>query len=141
MTKGYKTFGDMTWSYQTQNVRFTSTDLASVIKPSTSASTAGDIICSAYKTVSSNDTISIDGSIAVSTSGNIQVKNTAYTDKDTFKTAMSSVQLVYELATPTTIQLTPEELYQFTLDNNIFSNCGTVEVTYRLNLDTALGRL
>lgn len=51
------------------------------------------------------------------------------------------LDIVCELATPVTYQLTPEQLYQFTLDNNIFSDCGTVEVTYRLNLATAISRL
>ena len=40
-----------------------------------------------------------------------------------------------------TYQLTPKDLYQFTLDNNISANCGSVEVTYRLNLNTAIERL
>lgn len=39
-----------------------------------------------------------------------RVKDTAYNNANTFKTAMSGVQLVYELATPFTIQLTPHEI-------------------------------
>lgn len=51
------------------------------------------------------------------------------------------LQVVYPLATPQTYQLSPKQLLQFTLDNNISANCGTVEVTYRLNLNTAIERL
>ena len=69
------------------------------------------------------------------------IRDTSYTNATTFKSAMSGVQLVYELATPQTYQLTPKQLLQFTLDNNISANCGDVEVTYRLNLNTAIERL
>jgi hypothetical protein len=40
--------------------------------------------------------------MCVSSGGAISIINTAYTDTSAFKTAMSGVYLVYELATPTT---------------------------------------
>lgn len=54
-----------------------------------------------------------------------------YTDAATFKTAMSGVQLCYELATPLTYQLTPQEVQMLLGENNIWSSSGdTVSVTY-----------
>ena len=53
-----------------------------------------------------------------------------------FKTAMSGVQLVYELATPVTYQLTPQELKTLLGDNNIWSDTGDSAVQY--HADTKL---
>ena len=69
--------------------------------------------------------------------GRFAVKDTAYSDAATFKTAMSGVQLVYELATPVVYDLTEEELATVLGNNNVFSNTGDVtELVYRA--DTAL---
>lgn len=46
----------------------------------------------------------------------IFVRDDSYTDTAAFKSAMSGVQLVYELATPQTYQLTPQQI--LTLKNN-----------------------
>ena len=46
-----------------------------------------------------------------------------------FKAAMSGVQLVYELATPVTYDLTGDELQALIGTNNIFSNTGTTTIT------------
>ena len=50
---------------------------------------------------------------------NIMIKDSAYTNPDVFKTAMSGVYLVYELATPTTESADPYTNPQ------IVSNWGT----------------
>ena len=47
-----------------------------------------------------------------------------------FKSAMSGVQLVYELATPQTYQLTPTEVTTLLGDNTIWADTGDVSVTY-----------
>lgn len=56
-----------------------------------------------------------------STSYNLAVKDTAYTDTTAFKTAMSGVMLVYELATPT-----EEYTYSFEKNQTVDAN-GTEE--------------
>lgn len=58
-----------------------------------------------------------------------------------FKTAMNGVQLVYELATPTEIQLTPTEVKTLLGANNIWSESGTVEVEYRADSTLAYEEL
>lgn len=47
-----------------------------------------------------------------------------------FTLAMSGVQLIYELATPITYQLTPQELDTLLGTNNIWTDVGTVDVEY-----------
>jgi len=58
------------------------------------------------------------------------IADSAYTDVATFKAAMSGVQLVYELATPVTYQLTPTEITTLMGENNIWADCGDVSVEY-----------
>jgi phage-related protein len=58
----------------------------------------------------------------------IVICDNRYSNASDFKTAMNGVQLVYELATPQTIQLTPTEVKTLLGENNIFSNCGDVSV-------------
>ena len=70
-----------------------------------SASVVANIICSKYVAETAfhlNDS-AYDKAVAISGSmSRIIVKDTTYTDATAFKTAMSGVYLVYELATPTT---------------------------------------
>jgi hypothetical protein len=47
-----------------------------------------------------------------------------------FKTAMSGVQFCYELATPVTYQLTPQEITTLIGTNNVWADTGNVSVTY-----------
>jgi len=69
------------------------------------------IICSKYTSVIRNQTYFVDKTITADNDGGvvaqIQVKDSAYTDAATFKTAMNGVYLVYELATPTEEEFTP----------------------------------
>ena len=45
-----------------------------------------------------------------------------------FKSAMSGVQLCYELATPQTYQLTPTEVAMLLGENNLWSDAGDMKV-------------
>lgn len=58
------------------------------------------------------------------------IRDDAYTDAATFKTAMAGVQLVYQLASPLTIQLTPTEVQTLTGINNLWADSGAVNVSY-----------
>jgi hypothetical protein len=56
------------------------------------------------------------------------------TDPTAFKTAMNGVQLCYELATPQTYQLDPQTIDLLLGDNNVWTDCGSVEVTYKADV-------
>lgn len=56
--------------------------------------------------------------------------DSAYSTAAAFQTAMSGVQLVYELATPVTYQLTPQAVLTILGQNNIWADTGDVEVSY-----------
>lgn len=66
----------------------------------------------------------------------IYTRDTSFNnDSATFKTAMSGVQLVYELATPISIQLTPTEVDTLRGDNVIWADCGDItNCEYRADL-------
>lgn len=71
-------------------------------------------------------------------------KNSNYASEADFKTAVTGQQLVYTLATPQTIQLTPQEVKTLLGYNNI-SSSGTVDVIYhadtKLYIDKKIGEL
>lgn len=68
--------------------------------------------------------------------GWVFIKDTTYTDATAFKASLSGVQLVYEVDTPTTLTLTPEQVTTLLGTNNIYADAGEVAVTYRA--DTGL---
>ena len=128
VTHGIVDLGMLDWSYNSSRVAFNVQ--ISDIKPGLT-NTVPNNICSIYKTESS-----VSSAVDVSTKPNMSiiqqnntisvfVRNESYTDATTFKTAMSGVQLVYELATPTTVQLTPTEVRTL-LNCNIFADTGDI---------------
>lgn len=111
---GIVDLGTLKWSYDTQgtNPIFFTNDIGSFAK---TENFTIRIICNKYTALPSNSRTSFrEGSqnkdmILTSTGivGTICVRDDAYTDATSFKTAMSGVMLVYELATPTTEQAEP----------------------------------
>ena len=71
----------------------------------------------------------------------LQILDSNYTDAQTFKTAMDGVQLVYKLAEPITIQLTPHQVNSLLGQNNIFANTGDSSVEYRADTKLYIERL
>ena len=57
---------------------------------------------------------------------NFYVYDTDYSDAASFKTAMNGVQLVYELATPIEVQLTPTQITTLSGANNIWADTGDI---------------
>ncbi len=97
--------------------------------------------CEKYKTQTWNDMSQGEFSIFWARSNGINVIDNAYTSASTFKTSVNGVKLVYELATPTEIQLTPQEVKTLLGSNNVWSESGTVEVEYRADTTLAYNEL
>jgi hypothetical protein len=64
-------------------------------------------------------------------SSRVAIRDTAYTNAATFKAAMSGVQLVYELATPITYNLTQIEVEMLLNSNYLKSDGGVMTLTYK----------
>ena len=69
------------------------------------------------------------------------IKDSRYTDPTAFKSAMNGVKLVYILATPTTVQLTPTEVKSLLGDNNIWSDTGDVVAEYRADTTLVINKI
>ena len=86
-------------------------------------------ICTSYAYVTDNPNAIPDKSFTMYGSGRIYVKDTSYDDATNFKTAVSGVIVVYELATPLTYQLTAQDIITLVGDNYIWSDSGDVTIT------------
>lgn len=99
--------------------RFYSSTIASQVKPPATPVTIPNIVSSQYKavhftkayTAQENGVVSITDATSGSR-GNINIVDDAYSDAATFKTAVSGVYLVYELATPIAETADPFSKYQ-----------------------------
>lgn len=127
--------GTLSWTYKTQG--YFDGYLASVVneikRPSSGSELVG-IISSQYVENTSNQIYNAtnDGVIAVRYSnGDIWVRDTSQgTNATTFKTNMSGVTAVYELATPLTVNLTAQEIELLQGANNVWASSGDVTVKY-----------
>ena len=109
---GIVDLGTLTWLYYSSSESFMYTTSVSNLSSGTTK-----YICSKYANYGSGaKCMSINGTI-------LRVYDSDYTDPATFKTAMSGVYLVYELATPTTESADP---YQ---NPQIVNDFGTEEYT------------
>ena len=62
----------------------------------------------------------------------VYVKDNRYTNATTFKQAMSGTGILYELATPQTYQLTPQQVNTLVGTNNVWSEQGNIELSYHI---------
>ena len=124
--------GSLTWIYNTSASTPSFRATLSGLKYVTTSESVFDAICSIYATTSYNNAISSGVDSTISNRWNqetVVVVDSRYTDATTFKTAMNGVQLVYELATPQTYQLTPTQVELLTGTNNIWSD-GDITAEY-----------
>ena len=95
---------------------------------------AGSPSASAFANASSNYDFAIN---SANTGSSIQVflRYDDYTDVPTLKTNCGSAVVVYELATPTTYQLTPTQISAIVGTNNVFTDTnGNTSVVYACSL-------
>lgn len=134
VTHGIVDLGTLTWSNTSVTNMFASTSLQNVIKyPATSVKFDG--ISSALKIETGNHVYDKISTNIIGTNGNGGIwvfLDTSYTDYTAVTSALSGVKLVYPLATPITVQLTPSTTLE-TLkgENHIWSSTGDTSVTYR----------
>ena len=99
---GIVDLGTLTWTYDSTQKWFSAA--LSLAKKDTDSYVA-NIVSAMYlpssRTYMSNN-LDENGLISINSIGNLLVRNLTYTDAATFKTAMSGVKLLYEVATPTT---------------------------------------
>lgn len=121
--------GSLDWNYNSTNQRMDCISTINNLKAPSSNFVAFNGVCAIY-TIVSNQALA-DKCVAINISGSLRIKDLDYTDATAFKTAMSGKYLTYELATPTTVTLTPTQVKTLLGNNNIFADSGNVnEVVY-----------
>lgn len=126
--------GSLEWSYTSTSghEKFTSVTALSNVK-SISASEIANAVCDYYTVKSENDVYAHtqDKIVAISSSGKVQIWDSAYSDEQSFKNSLSGKYLVYEVQTPTEYTLTPTAIQALSGVNNITSDLGgNLEVRY-----------
>ena len=94
-------------------------------------------ICEEYNRRASTVALS-SGEFCIESSRIYIVDSAFPTDAATFKSAMNGVQLVYELATPQTYQLTPQQVNTLVGQNNVWSEQGNIELSYHIPITNLL---
>ena len=121
----------LTWSARPGWGGFRSVSIASdVKKPPTTSTLLTNCKCSTYnQTTAAAIGMSTLYSYAIDTDGAVLLR------MEDGKTASDITgQLVYELATPQTYQLTPTQIHALLGQNNVWADCGNTSVTYKADV-------
>lgn len=133
---GMVDLGDYTWfKHSTEGRFYTQFSSADNAKPSSSTSVVGNILCSQYLASSQNDLSNGKISIDATPIPYINIIDLTKSDLTAaqFKTAMDGVQLCYELATPTTISTSAEEITLLKGTNVLSTDGDSIELKYKQN--------
>ena len=118
--------------------------LSNVKAPSSNYGVA-NAICSNYPIVAREG--QSDKTIAINKNGRAIISDSTYVgySESDFQTAMNGVQLVYELATPQTYQLTAQQVKSLLGENRVWADTGDVDAHYvrdlTITIDDILSRL
>ena len=127
VTKGYKTVSQLSWTLYDTSSGTLFRALIDNCKQQSNLYLPTNAISSAYATVANmyraNNTLSQTSGIS-----GVDIIDDNYNTADAFKTGMGSVGICYELATPTTIQLTPAQLTMLKGYNYVTAD-GDIEIT------------
>lgn len=105
---GVVDLGTLTWGYSFADERFYNNTI--MYKRPSSATDVANAMCSSFINVALSNLS--NKCMTLYMNGYLYIKDSAYTDAATFKTAMSGVYLIYELATPTYEESSPFEANQ-----------------------------
>lgn len=128
ITHAIEDMGSLTYDYQSANNIFNST---SALPGAASQNVFINSISSAYHENQTGMTSMINGDFKVQ-AGIIYVKDARFTSGSDFKTAVTGQTVCYELAAPTTLQLTPTQLTMLKGCNRLSSDGGgSMSITYK----------
>ena len=135
VTYGIVDLGSLNWIKQTDTSDYVVFTQAA---PIISRTYTYNFICTEYATAQKTRYELLNGEIGTSNAAltNICIRDDSKEDMTDiqFKTAMEGVMLEYELATPQTYNLTPEEINTLIGENEITSDTGDIEITYVTNV-------
>ena len=136
--KSYQFDGTENWTYESAYSAFQIYGLITDARSMTSS--APNAICSSYVEVRRMNASAANGTFVLNsdahTANRLYIKNLAYdaSTKSEFAASLIGQTIVYELATPIPISLTPQEVESLAGDNVLFSDAnGDLTVEYRSN--------
>ena len=131
--------GSLEWQSNQTGVFYT-VAFNSAYMPQGSTNFVANALCTQYVVSARETVVNQDKQFSFNYSDTkyITVHDTAYTNATTFKSAMNGVQLVYELATPQTYQLTPQQVNTLVGTNNVWSEQGNIELSYHIPITNLL---
>ena len=127
---GMVDLGDFEWTRNDTYGHFNAT-IPDMYVPESSSERNKGIICSQYKPATGTNANTMTNGEMLRANGKIYIMDTNYTTATDFKTAMSGVQLCYELATPTEITLTAEQIELLKGQNVLWTDGDNIEITYK----------
>ena len=139
VTHGSKLFSDLSFTRHTQYANTYYADISDIKAGAATVLVNG--ICSAYKVVTrasqTNQTSANMYSISATNAavGRVFVLDDSYSTLEDFVAGTANYQLIYELAQPVTVQLTPTEVETLLGINNIWADSGDTTVKYRVGPD------
>ena len=141
ITHGYFDLGELNWGKLSGVTGAFYSIQPTAYAPRYDNDYVANAICEQYKVVSRNNLPNNDLSFSISYSDQIYVtvKDERYSTSEAFTTAVSGIKLVYELATPTVLQLSSEEVASIVGNNNIYADTGNVtELEYKITVGLAI---
>ena len=131
--------GSLEWQSNQTGVFYT-VAFNSAYMPQGSTNFVANALCTQYVVSARETVVNQDKQFSFNYSDTkyITVHDTAYTNATTFKSAMNGVQLVYELATPQTYQLTPQQVNTLVGTNSVWSEQGNIELSYHIPITNLL---
>lgn len=148
VTQEYADLGDLTWTYYTggTNPIFISSMVTGMISGVKNA--IPDCISEMFTLTASNDRSALAETLQngqftlLNGYSAFVIRYDAYTDKDTFKTAMDGVKAVFKLSAEAVYDLDPVTITTLLGYNNVYCDTGTTEVEYaadtKMYIDNAI---
>lgn len=124
--------GSLTWSTTSAKgggIRFISN--ATDAKRAVGDTSIPDIMCEIYEAVTPQNTYNYVVGVSVNSNSQQFLAYDDYSTAAEFKSAVTGHKVLYELANPITVQLTPEEVKAISGVNTVSANSGDIRVVYR----------
>lgn len=111
-----------------------SSDLSNIIVKATSVTDVVDVRCEVYEKETSGDIWGGTTGIGVTTEGDLWLSCPSnITTVEDYKAQYGSYRILYPLATPIEIQLTPQQIALLENNNTITTNVSSLDITYQTN--------
>jgi len=137
VTHAITTVSAKTWRYESNYTRF-SAGFAGMVSGKYGVRTV-PFMCSAFQPIDDGRSLASvpNNSIyGAGTSATVFIKTDTVSTVEDFISTYGDVQILYELASPINITISPTEITTLFGTNNIWADCGDVTVTYGAYLET-----